>query len=212
MALTHQQIWTAVDKLAARHQLTASGLAKRAGLDSTAFNASKRITANGRERWPGTETLSRILEVTGTSFEQFANLAMHQDFRSSALSSVPLIGLAQAGSGGYFDDMGLPAGAGWEEISFPGIKDDNTYALEISGDSMAPLFRDGDIVIVAPNAELRRGDRVVARTNEGEVLAKTLQRQTNDTVELSSINPDHDTRIFKREELDWMARILWVSQ
>ena len=212
MALSHKQIWAAVDKLAARHQLSASGLAKRAGLDSTAFNASKRITASGRERWPGTETLSRILEATDTSFEEFANLAMHQDFRNVRSAGVPLIGLAQAGSGGYFDDMGLPAGVGWEEISFPGLNDENAYALEISGDSMAPLFRDGDIVIVAPNAELRRGDRVVAKTAEGEVLAKTLQRQTNDTVELSSINPEHDTRVFKREELDWMARILWVSQ
>ena len=43
--LTHAQIWSAIDRLAARASLSASGLAKRAGLDPTTFNKSKRITA-----------------------------------------------------------------------------------------------------------------------------------------------------------------------
>ena len=42
--LTHAQIWTAIDRLAARADLSASGLARRAGLDPTTFNKSKRIT------------------------------------------------------------------------------------------------------------------------------------------------------------------------
>ena len=33
--------------------------------------------------------------------------------------SVPLLGLAQAGSGGYFDDSGFPAGKGWDEVALP---------------------------------------------------------------------------------------------
>ena len=46
--LTHAQIWTALDRLAARAGLSASGLAKKAGLDPTTFNKSKRITPDGR--------------------------------------------------------------------------------------------------------------------------------------------------------------------
>ena len=42
--LTHSDIWNAVDRLAARAGLSASGLAKKAGLDPTTFNKSKRIT------------------------------------------------------------------------------------------------------------------------------------------------------------------------
>ena len=33
--------------------------------------------------------------------------------------AVPLIGFAEAGNGGYFDDGGFPVGRGWEEIRFP---------------------------------------------------------------------------------------------
>ncbi|EBV3600078.1 helix-turn-helix transcriptional regulator, partial [Salmonella enterica subsp. enterica serovar Virchow] len=40
--LSHERVWAAIDALAARNDLSASALAKRAGLDSTAFNKSKR--------------------------------------------------------------------------------------------------------------------------------------------------------------------------
>ena len=38
----HESVWGAIDALAARHRLESSGLAKKAGLDPTAFNPSKR--------------------------------------------------------------------------------------------------------------------------------------------------------------------------
>ena len=77
---------------------------------------------------------------------------------------VPLIGMAQAGSRGFFDDAGFPAGVGWEEIGFPDLADEHAYALEVSGDSMLPVYRDGDRIVVSPAASVRRGDRVVVKT------------------------------------------------
>ncbi|WP_254488820.1 hypothetical protein, partial [Salmonella enterica] len=65
--LTHAQIWNALDLLAERNGLTASALAKKAGLDATTFNKSKRITNEGRERWPSTESVSKALKATGVS-------------------------------------------------------------------------------------------------------------------------------------------------
>ena len=89
---------------------------------------------------------------------------------------------------------------------------DQIYALEIQGDSMEPLYRDGDRIIVSPTSSIRRGDRIVVRTVEGEVLAKVLARQTAKLLELESINPEHENRTIKMEELDWVARIIWASQ
>jgi len=210
--LSHPHIWQAIDALAARHQLSASGLARLAGLDATTFNKSKRETPDGRKRWPSTESLAKILEATGSELDEFLSLVAGADGRRSPANLVPLIGFAQAGGGGYFDDGGFPAGDGWEQVAFPQIKDENVYALEVTGDSMAPVYRDGDIIIVGPNAGIRRGDRVVVKTTDGEVLAKVLQRQTANTVELASFNPDHDTRVVALDKVDWMARILWASQ
>jgi phage repressor protein C with HTH and peptisase S24 domain len=209
--LTHAQIWNAIDSLAARHGLSASGLARKARLDATTFNKSKRVTPDGRARWPSTESVAKVLEATGDSVEAFMAL-LSPDRKSAAARRVPVIGLAQAGAGGYFDDAGLPVGEGWDEAVFPGIGDEPVYALEITGDSMQPLYRDGDMIIVSPTAQIRRGDRVVVRTVDGEVMAKELKRRTAKTVELASMNPDHQDRVLQQSEVAWMARIVWASQ
>jgi len=211
--LTHAQVWTAIDALASRYGLTPSALAKKAGLDATTFNKSKRKTGEGRPRWPSTESIAKILQATGASLDEFMQLVMAvEGVPKAGQKRVPLIGMAQAGSGGYFDDGGFPTGSGWDEITFPNVVDENAYALEIAGDSMLPVFRDGDIVIVSPVAPVRRGDRVVVKTRKGEVLAKELRRHTARTIDLKSLNADHEDRQFDENEIEWMARIMWSSQ
>ena len=208
--LTHAQIWTALDRLAARAGLSPSGLAKKAGLDPTTFNKSKRITPDGRQRWPSTESVAKSLAATGTGIGTFVQLI--EDTGPPAAQAVPLIGFAQAGIGGYFDDGGFPVGKGWDEIPFPAVNDENAYALEISGDSMVPAYRDGAIIIVSPSASIRRGDRVVVRTRDGEVMVKELKRRTSKSIELRSINPEHAERTLPVRDVLWIARIVWASQ
>src|SRR5580704_6894089 len=132
--LTHAQVWAAVDRLSARTGLSASGLARRAGLDPTTFNKSKRITPAGRARWPSTESIAKALAATSTTMETFVGLI--QGNGGVAPRGVPLLGFAEAGAGGYFDDGGFPNGAGWDEIAFPAVNDEHAYALEVSGQSM----------------------------------------------------------------------------
>lgn len=208
--LTHAQVWTAIDALAARYGMTPSGLARKAGLDPTTFNRSKRTSPDGRLRWPSTESIAKILDATGATVDLFMSLLGPN--APAHRRPLPLIGLAQAGDGGFFDDGGFPVGSGWEEVEFPAIADANAYALEISGDSMVPAYRDGDRVIVSPAAPVRRGDRVVVKTAAGEILAKELKRQTAKTVELKSLNPEHPDRTIPMQEVRWIARILWSSQ
>jgi phage repressor protein C with HTH and peptisase S24 domain len=208
--LTHAQVWSAIDRLAARAGLSASGLARRAGLDPTTFNKSKRITAAGRARWPSTESISKALAATGTSIEAFVGLI--QGGGATPTRGVPLLGFAEAGAGGYFDDGGFPAGTGWDEIAFPGVDDTHAYALDVSGQSMEPAYRDGDVILVSPAAPIRRGDRVVVKTRDGEVMAKELKRSTAKSIELKSLNVQHSDRTIANEDVLWVARILWASQ
>ena len=208
--LTHTQIWTALDRLAARAGLSASGLAKKAGLDPTTFNKSKRITPDGRARWPSTESVAKSLAATGTSIETF--IALISEAARPITQAVPLIGFAEAGSRGYFDDGGFPVGKGWDEIAFPSVNDEHAYALEISGNSMEPAYRKGDVIVISPGAPTRRGDRVVVKTKEGEVMVKQLARKTAKTIELQSLNPEHPNRTLAMSDVLWIARIVWASQ
>jgi phage repressor protein C with HTH and peptisase S24 domain len=208
--LTHAQVWSAVDRLAERAGLSASGLARRAGLDPTTFNKSKRITPQGRPRWPSTESIAKALAATSTSFDVF--VALVEQGVNATVRAVPLIGFAEAGSGGYFDDGGFPAGEGWDAIAFPAVNDEHAFALEISGQSMEPAYRDGDIILVSPAAPIRRGDRIVVRTRAGEVMAKELKRRTAKSIELKSLNAQHSDRTLAATDVLWIARILWASQ
>jgi phage repressor protein C with HTH and peptisase S24 domain len=207
--LTHSQVWTALDRLAERAGMSPSGLAKRSGLDPTTFNKSKRITPEGRERWPSTESVAKALAATNSSIDTFVQLIGDS---GRAVQSVPMLGFAQAGAGGYFDDSGFPAGKGWDEVALPSINDEHAYALEISGDSMKPAYRDGDVIVVSPGTPIRRGDRVVVKTAGGEVMVKELKRRTAKALELQSLNPNHVDRTLAADDVEWIARIVWASQ
>jgi phage repressor protein C with HTH and peptisase S24 domain len=207
--LTHGQVWMALDRLAERAGMSPSGLAKRSGLDPTTFNKSKRITADGRERWPSTESVSKALAATSSSIDTFVQLIGDG---ARGLQSVPLLGFAQAGNSGFFDDSGFPSGKGWDETALPSASDEHAYALEISGDSMRPAYRDGDIIVVSPGTPIRRGDRVVVKTTNGEVMVKELKRRTTRTLELQSLNPVHPDRTLDADNVAWIARIVWASQ
>lgn len=211
MPLSHKQIWTAIDALARREGLSASGLARRAGLDATSFNPSKRLGPGEppRPRWPSSESLMRVLQAVNLSLGEFAALA---DDAPPHAHSIPLLGLARAGEDGFFDDAGLPLAEGWEQTDLPARKD-SLISLRIEGESMSPLYRPGDRVIVDLEAvDIRRGDRIALRTRDGETLAKEVGAMNSRELTLISINPDYPPRALARAEVAWMARILWVSQ
>ena len=212
LPLSHDHLWKALDALAAREGLSPSGLARLAGLDPTSFNPSKRFGPGTppRPRWPSTESLNRVLSATGLSLQAFANLAEGRP--ATDTDTIPLLGLAQAGTDGFFDEAGLPVAEGWDQTTLP-RPSDTLLSLQITGDSMTPLYREGDRIIVDLAAtDVRKGDRVVVRTAQGETLAKEVAALSSTEVTLASINPDYPPRTLPRAEVQWMARILWVSQ
>ena len=137
--MRHDDIWRAIDTLAAENGLSPSGLARKAGLDPTSFNTSKR-TGGGKSRWPSTESLAKVLQATGARLEDFTALvmgarALSESRQQRGRNRIPLIGMAQASRTGLFDDGGYPAGANWEQMEMPATGDANAYALSIEGDS-----------------------------------------------------------------------------
>ena len=205
--MDHADIWRAIDALATRHNLTASGLARAAGLDPTTFNKSKRIALDGKLRWPSTESLTRALAAVGASFDDFAVLLAG----TNGGRAIPIVSLGKAGADVAFDADGFPVGA-QETVRFPGVGEAPAYALEISGAAMAPVFRDGDIVIVQPGAPMRRGDRALLRTKNGELIAAELGRRNEQIVEIIAVNRADPPRALASNDVAWIARIIWASQ
>jgi len=211
--LRHADIWRAIDRLAREHGLSASGLARRAGLDPTTFNKSKRTTRDGKLRWPSTESIAKVLAATGASIGEFVSYVAEDEGAAAGFyRNLPVIGFPHAAAEGYFDEAGRPTGDAWDEISFPGLGDPHAYALEISGNDYEPVYRDGDTIIVSPQSHVRRGDRVVVRTRAGDVVIMRLRRRSARRLELESFSSQQTDRDLAVDEIDWIARIVWVSQ
>lgn len=207
--LTHAQVWSALDRLAAHAGLSVSGLAKRAGLDPTTFNKSKRVTPDGRARWPSTESIAKALGATGTSFATFVQLT--EDGSPSDPQAVPMMPVDRAAEPGRFDPEGAPIGADWDNAALPTPDDQRAFALSITGDTWRPVYRDGDMIVVSPAAAIRPGDRVVVKTREGALMIADLKHQGGKTVELQEINSDAE-RTLPGADVLWIARIVWVTQ
>ena len=94
-----------------------------------------------------------------------------------------------------------------QKIRVPGVTDSSAYALEITGNSMLPVYREGDTIIVSPKAVLRKGDRVVVKTTDGKVTVKIMQRKTAKSLELASFNTGK-TQVVNRKAVHTVARII----
>ena len=209
--LTHADIWSAIDRLAAKHGFSASGLARRAGLDATTFNRSKRITRDGKARWPSTESVAKVLSATGANLGDLA-LLLGPEQAGGLARKIPLMGFGDADQYGLFDDKGRPKGNLWDEMEVPFTSDDDAYALQISDDSLAPLYRAGDVIIVSPVAALRRGDRVIVKLTSGELRAGLFLRKGLHRLQLANLSGDGAETALELEQIVWIARIMWASQ
>jgi phage repressor protein C with HTH and peptisase S24 domain len=211
--LTHEQIWRGVDRLALRNGLSPSGLAKRAGLDPTTFNKSKRVTQDGKQRWPGTESLSKILEATQASLADF--VALIDEMPAAQLKTPDLklrcIRLSQI-SEESFDKSGFPEDAGWEEIDFPSIEDPRAYILELDKDMAQDFCRSGSFLVVSPSSSIRRHDRVIVKPKQGSFVIGTIKRKTAQHYVIAAGNGSPAELSLSVKDIAWFGRIIWVSQ
>ncbi|UES36951.1 S24 family peptidase [Roseibium aggregatum] len=209
--LSHEKVWAAIDALASQNGLSPSGLARRAGLDPTAFNPSKRVAGDGRPRWPSTESLAKVLAATGEALNTFAaRVETPGGPTDAAPALVPLAGFDAASDRNAFDSAGRPAGATWQSLTFPQI--DAAFALQVSTEDFHPLYRNGDIVVVAPGAPLRTGDRLAIKLNSGRLSLYTLQETGDEDLAVCTIGDNSQSVRFQHSAIEWTARIIWASQ
>ncbi len=209
--ITHGAIWAAIDGIAERYKLSPSGLARAAGLDATAFNKSKRFTAAGRERWPSTESIAKVLEATGADFDEFVNLLVAAHPLGAIGRSIPLMDMDAVAEGAFFDQDGVPLTEAWDEISFPELSEQDLFALEVVVDEYEPVYWAGDVLIVHPLAEVRRGDRVAVKVND-QVIVRLFVRQSLKRVELARLDDFEQVEVFDLSGVDWVSRIVWARQ
>jgi phage repressor protein C with HTH and peptisase S24 domain len=211
--LTHKAIWRGIDLLAERKGLSASGLAKKAGLDPTTFNKSKRITKQGKSRWPSTESVAKILDATTTSMAEFVGMIDEgADAGAMPARRIRCLSFSQLEREQAFDASGFPQAGPWEDIEFPGIGDESAYAIELDQDVAPPVLRAGDMLVVSPRSSVRRHDRILCRRRSGEIELGILLRRTAQRISIGHFTRVEDEQSIDNATVAWVARILWISQ
>ncbi|WP_428390629.1 helix-turn-helix transcriptional regulator [Lichenicoccus sp.] len=215
--MRHEDVWRALDTLAAEKGLSPSGLARAAGLDPTAFNRSKRATAHGRLRWPSTESLSRVLAATGASLETFTALVsgapralagLRPSWRGlghgPAARRLPQVAFSSLQAGEDPTESG-------EETAAPIVADPGSYAIRLDSPAFEPVLREGALLIASPEVPVRAGDRVILREANGAIRAGIVSLAPADTIALESFGVA-DPSALPRGAIGWMHRIGWASQ
>lgn len=215
----HLQIWTAIDRLADINGLSPSGLARKAGLDATAFNKSKRFSKEGRERWPSTESLAKVLEVTKTDFLDFGMILKPHDQVGASHSLSDLVYTSnttrapmELPRSGFFEEDVQDSTKKWEIISLPEGQFDGDFAFRVPDNSMLPVFRENDIVIISKQVQTKAGDRVVIKLANGKYIVRILIDNAPDAVMLTTFNTDNAEQLLPRDNFEWMMKITWASQ
>jgi len=212
---SHELVWEALDALAARYSLSPSGLAKRAGLDPSAFNRSKRYSGDGRPRWPSTESLAKVFEATGASWLEFTRLMEGGPVANSHYgiwTQDRVARFAETTAARFVSDDGHLVRDNAHRLDMLGPLGADVYVLEVRGSSMLPVYRDGDIIIVDPSAPVKQGNRTVLHMLGGEVLIGILIRSDYNRIELLSLHPEQPSRVLERGSVERIARIVWASQ
>lgn len=95
-----------------------------------------------------------------------------------------------------------------ESVPFIDVKD-NYFALRISGDSMAPDYPGGTVVLVAAGEYPNPGDVVVAKiASTGQVVIKEFHRKDS-VITLRSINPAGKSFEWNREDQPGFVQWMW---
>lgn len=209
---SHARLWAAIDAIADHHGLSPSALARRAGLDSTAFNKSKRIAGDGRLRWPSTESIAKVLDATGFGLDDFVRLIGPCGATAPAHRAVPL--LAATPPPGFAEGDGpvtaaLPASTA---IAGPRSETAAVFAVEAGVFGGAPFYRGGDVLVAATTARMRKGDRVLICRRDGHIAVATFVRRSRDPAEAVAATGAEATRRLPPTDVLWIARILRTTR
>lgn len=120
------------------------------------------------------------------------------------LRLVPVVGTAQMGDDGFYEEISSIPGAGDGMVEI-GTRDPNAYGLRVRGMSMFPAIREGWYVVVEPNSAPREGEYVLIKLRDGRKMVKEFLFRRNGSVEVMSVNGQERIHIDNANLLDMQA-------
>ena len=192
--LNGMKIGEVVKSLRKARRMTLEQMVDKVGSDTGNLSRFE----NGRQGISD-ELLARIAKALGTKVSEIHAAAEDRAVYNAdpagklrTFRDVPVVGTAQLGDNGFWEELEFPVGHGDGYITYP-AKDPQTYALRVRGDSMRPRIKSGEFIVAEPHTPPQPGDDVVVKTKSGRSMVKELLYMRDNEVALGSINQDHKT-------------------
>ncbi len=185
-----------IRQLRKEHKMTQEDLGKIIGVQKAAIQKYEKGTVKNIKR----ASLIKLAEVLGTTPEYILGWDAPKNiepFDASGLKMIPIIGRVAAGTSCLAESNII----GYEPVQSSEISKSEQYAfLRVTGDSMYPMFMDGDLVLVRIQSSVDSGAyAVVTIDNEDGVVKQIVYG--SDFIELRSVNPMYPPRRFENEDV-----------
>ncbi len=204
------EIWNAIDKLAKINNMSPSAMAKKAGLNSTTFNKSKRIGPDGKKRWPSFESINKLIVAFNISLLDFYNIANPKNPNQNTLwpNLLPVCNYSNLKNEKIEQNTFVTSD--WPKTAFPG-RDENLYMLELDISNFEPFYNNGSNLIISKHTDIRKNDMVIIISKNGTVTIGKFFRQTMEYIELLPINAKASAKQ-SLSKIKMINRIVWASQ
>ncbi|MBL4590159.1 MAG: helix-turn-helix transcriptional regulator [Alphaproteobacteria bacterium] len=201
---THEEIWVALDRLAEAHNYSTSGLAKKAGLDPTTFNKSKRITPDGKPRWPSTESIAKSLAATEATLLDLIGFIENTTLTptSAGLSTFEHYDLSQ-NELKRLNQKNLPT-----IIDAP----ENSFAITLTTPQWTPTYKKGTTLIACPTDNFEPDDIIFIETHDSQFFIMAVDSIEEEVIALRAIVINEPDRRLERADILKSAKVLWASQ
>jgi repressor LexA len=180
-----------------KNKMTQTALAARLGVSTSTV----AMWETG-QRNPNYKALLELSRLFGVSLEEL--LGVDKSRQSVTAGRVrPVLGYVRAGGPNLAQEEIL----GYEPVTEKMAESGDYYFLTVRGDSMEPVLKQGDIVLVHSAAKVRNGDLAVVKVGIDEATIKKVQFK-GDNILLIPFNPRYDYMNFTRREAESLPVVI----
>lgn len=193
------------------HAMSMDDFAKVSGISKSYISLleKNKHPKTGKAIAPSIQSIKQASDAMDIDFNRLFNMIdgsveLQPDNSSSDSSEnieyfiVPVLGRIPAG----IPREMIPDVIGHEKLFKSEFRDaeDKYFCLQISGHSMEPDIRDGDIVVIHEQEDAEDGEIVIARVDHEDATCKRLKKY-RDSIALVPINPDYDPLVFSNQQV-----------
>ena len=195
-------------KLRKAKKLTQKDLGKLVGISEAQIS----LIENGK-RFPSFETLLKIAEALDCESSDLLSARSSRPNVTNNFVTFPIIGEVAAGYDHYAAEDWTEGNIDIPQSWLKGRQQEDYFVLRVSGNSMYPMYQEGDIVLVLKQTTMNHSGEigVVVYDDDKATIKRVEYVMGEDWMKLSPVNPQYPPIMIRDEKLEH-CRVLGIPK